>query len=209
MIESKSFFLSAGLVIVLAINSITGFSQNSTQLTAYEKEGILLMREEEKLAHDVYSFFVEKYNIPIFRNIKQSEVMHQKSMIWLMEKYDIKDPSFEEQGKFNNKELQKLYDRLTVQGNTLIEALKIGAYIEELDIFDLKKLMKKTDNEDILRVYSRLLWGSENHFRAFTRNLSNRGVEYEPEFLTKEEMETMLNKYNQRNRNWKDRKSVV
>ena len=202
MIESKSFFLSAGLVIVLAINSITGFSQNSTQLTAYEKEGILLMREEEKLAHDVYSFFVEKYNIPIFRNIKQSEVMHQKYMIWLMEKYDIKDPSFEEQGKFNNKELQKLYDRLTVQGNTLIEALKIGAYIEELDIFDLKKLMKKTDNEDILRVYSRLLWGSENHFRAFTRNLSNRGVEYEPEFLTKEEMETMLNKYNQRNRNW-------
>jgi len=202
MIESKSFFLSAGLVIVLAINSITGFSQNSTQLTAYEKEGILLMREEEKLAHDVYSFFVEKYNIPIFRNIKQSEVMHQKSMIWLMEKYDIKDPSFEEQGKFNNKELQKLYDRLTMQGNTLIEALKIGAYIEELDIFDLKKLMKKTDNEDILRVYSRLLWGSENHFRAFTRNLSNRGVEYEPEFLTKEEMETMLNKYNQRNRNW-------
>ncbi|HPA11825.1 MAG TPA: DUF2202 domain-containing protein [Bacteroidales bacterium] len=202
MIESKSFFLSAGLVIVLAINSITGFSQNSTQLTAYEKEGILLMREEEKLAHDVYSFFVEKYNIPIFRNIKQSEVMHQKSMIWLMEKYDIKDPSFEEQGKFNNKELQKLYDRLTVQGNTLIEALKIGAYIEELDIFDLKKLMKKTDNEDILRVYSRLLWGSENHFRAFTRNLSNRGVEYEPEFLSKEEMETMLNKYNQRNRNW-------
>lgn len=161
------------IVIVLAINSITGFSQNSTQLTAYEKEGILLMREEEKLAHDVYSFFVEKYNIPIFRNIKQSEVMHQKSMIWLMEKYDIKDPSFEEQGKFNNKELQKLYDRLTVQGNTLIEALKIGAYIEELDIFDLKKLMKKTDNEDILRVYSRLLWGSENHFRAFTRNLSN------------------------------------
>ena len=202
MIESKSFFLSAGLVIVLAINSITGFSQNSTQLTAYEKEGILLMREEEKLAHDVYSFFVEKYNIPIFRNIKQSEVMHQKSMIWLMEKYDIKDPSFEEQGKFNNKELQKLYDRLTVQGNTLIEALKIGAYIEELDIFDLKKLMKKTDNKDILRVYSRSLWGSENHFRAFTRNLSNRGVEYEPEFLTKEEMETMLNKYNQRNRNW-------
>ena len=202
MIESKSFFLSAGLLIVLAINSITGFSQNSTQLTAYEKEGILLMREEEKLAHDVYSFFVEKYNIPIFRNIKQSEVMHQKSMIWLMEKYDIKDPSFEEQGKFNNKELQKLYDRLTVQGNTLIEALKIGAYIEELDIFDLKKLMKKTDNEDILRVYSCLLWGSENHFRAFTRNLSNRGVEYEPEFLTKEEMETMLNKYNQRNRNW-------
>ncbi len=64
--------------------------------------------------------------------------MHQKSMIWLMENMTLKILTFEEQGKFNNKELQKLYDRLTVQGNTLIEALKIGAYIEELDIFDLK-----------------------------------------------------------------------
>ena len=200
MIKSKRSFLKAGLIILLSINSITGFSQNSIKLTASEKEGILLMREEEKLAHDVYSFFAEKYNIPIFRNIKQSEERHQKSMIWLMEKYNIADPSYEEHGKFHNKELQKLYDKLTAQGNTLIEALKIGAYIEDLDIFDLKKLIKETDNKDILQVYNRLLWGSENHFKAFTRNLSSRGVEYKPQFLTKAEMNIILNKMAKKNR---------
>jgi len=200
MIKNESFFLKASLVIILIINSIAGFSQNSVELTASEKEGILLMREEEKLAHDVYSFFADKYDIPIFRNIKQSEVKHQKSIIWLMEKYNITDLAYKEQGKFHNKELQKLYDKLTSQGNTLVEALKIGAYIEDLDIFDLKKLIKETKNEDIIQVYNGLLWGSENHFRAFTRNLSGRGVEYEPEFMTKSEMSAILNKNSQGNK---------
>ena len=196
MKTSDNFVLKTGIVIILIINSFVGCTNNVnlTTLTTFEKEGILLMREEEKLAHDVYSFFSQKYNIPIFGNITKSEVEHQKLMIQLMEKYGIKDPSFEEEGKFHNKELQELYDRLTVQGNTLIEALKIGAYIEELDIRDLKQLMKETDNEDILATYNPLLWGSENHLRAFVRNLTNRGVEYQPVFLSAEEFNSILNK---------------
>lgn len=201
MMINNKFFLKTILLLVLAINSLAAFSQKTTKLTASEKEGILLMREEEKLAHDVYSFFAEKYDIPIFRNIAKSEVVHQKSMIWLMENYGIEDPSYEEQGKFRNKDLQKLYNKLTSQGNTLIEALKVGAYIEDLDIYDLKNLMKETDNEDILRIYNRLLLGSENHLRAFVRNLSGRGVEYKPEFITKDEMNTILNNSKQKNKN--------
>jgi hypothetical protein len=196
MKTSDNFVLKMGIVIILIINSFAGCAHNVnlTTLTSFEKEGILLMREEEKLAHDVYSFFAQKYNIPIFGNITKSEVEHQKLMIQLMDKYGIEDPSFEEEGKFHNKELQELYDRLTVQGNTLIEALKIGAYIEELDIRDLKQLMKETDNEDILATYNPLLWGSENHLRAFVRNLTNRGVEYQPVFLSAEEFYSILNK---------------
>lgn len=194
--NAMNFVLKMGIVIILIINSFIGCTQNInlTTLTTFEKEGILLMREEEKLAHDVYSFFAQKYNIPIFRNITKSEVEHQKLVIQLMNQYGIEDPSYEEEGKFHNKELQELYDRLTVQGNTLIEALKIGAYIEELDIRDLKQLMKETDNEDILTTYNPLLWGSENHLRAFVRNLTNRGVEYQPVFLSAEEFNSILNK---------------
>lgn len=194
--NAMNFVLKMGIVIILIINSFIGCTQNInlTTLTTSEKEGILLMREEEKLAHDVYNFFAQKYNIPIFRNITKSEVEHQKLVIQLMNQYGIEDPSYEEEGKFHNKELQELYDRLTVQGNTLIEALKIGAYIEELDIRDLKQLMKETDNEDILATYNPLLWGSENHLRAFVRNLTNRGVEYQPVFLSAEEFNSILNK---------------
>ncbi|NLX40946.1 MAG: DUF2202 domain-containing protein [Bacteroidales bacterium] len=196
MNTSDNFVLKMGIIVVLIINSFIGCAQNVnlTTLTTSEKEGILLMREEEKLAHDVYSFFAQKYNIPIFRNITNSEVEHQKLVIQLMDQYGIKDSSYEEESKFHNKELQELYDQLTVQGNTLIDALKIGAYIEELDIHDLKQLMKETDNEVILGTYDPLLWGSQNHLRAFVRNLTNRGVEYQPVFLSAEEFYSILNK---------------
>jgi len=192
----NTLIIKMGLAMMLVITSFAGCAQNLnlTALTGTEKEGIILMREEEKLAHDVYAFFANEYNIPIFGNIAKSEVVHQNLVIDLMNRYEIEDPSFEEEGKFHNKELQELYDQLTAQGTTLIEALKIGAFIEELDIRDLKQLMQETDNEDILGTYEPLLRGSENHLRAFVRNLSNRGVEYQPVFLSTEEINTILNK---------------
>lgn len=196
MQTNNNIVLRMGVAMILIINSFIGCTQNmdSTILTPSEREGILLMREEEKLAHDVYGFFANQYNIPIFGNIAKSETVHQKMVIELMSRYEIEDPSFDEEGKFHNEELQELYDKLTAQGTTLIEALKIGAYIEELDIRDLKQLMKETDNEDILATYNPLLQGSENHLRAFVRNLVNRGIEYQPVFLSIEEFNSILNK---------------
>ncbi len=196
MQTNNNIVLRMGVAMILIINSFIGCTQNmdSTILTPSEREGILLMREEEKLAHDVYGFFANQYNIPIFGNIAKSETVHQKMVIELMSRYEIEDPSFDEEGKFHNEELQELYDKLTAQGATLIEALKIGAYIEELDIRDLKQLMKETDNEDILATYNPLLQGSENHLRAFVRNLVNRGIEYQPVFLSIEEFNSILNK---------------
>ena len=196
MQTNNNIVLRMGVAMILIINSFIGCTQNmdSTILTPSEREGILLMREEEKLAHDVYGFFANQYNIPIFGNIAKSETVHQKMVIELMSRYEIEDPSFDEDGKFHNEELQELYDKLTAQGTTIIEALKIGAYIEELDIRDLKQLMKETDNEDILATYNPLLQGSENHLRAFVRNLVNRGIEYQPVFLSIEEFNSILNK---------------
>lgn len=197
----NSFPLKISLIILLTINSFAGFSQKQAKLTKSEIEGILLMREEEKLAHDVYSFFAEKYDLQVFKNIKKSEVRHQDAMIWLMEKYGIEDPSKEEEGKFHGQNLQKLYDKLTSGGNTVIDALKAGAYIEDLDIYDLKKLIKKSKNEDVKRVYTNLLRASENHYRAFSRNLSSRGADYVPEFLTKAEVAKILENNSGRKRN--------
>lgn len=102
--------------------------------------------------------------------------------MWLMNKYNIEDLSKEKAGEFNNRELQQMYDELT-QATTLIDALKAGALIEEQDILDLENHLKKTDNTDVKRVYTNLLRASENHLRAFSRNLFRRGVEYQPKIL--------------------------
>jgi hypothetical protein len=43
---------------------------------------------------------------------------------------------------------------LTSEGNTIENALSTGAFIEEYDIADLKKLIAETQNADIKLVYA-------------------------------------------------------
>jgi len=88
--------------------------------------------------------------------------------------------------------MQELYTQLTQKGATLNDALAVGAFIEEYDILDLKKLIEETSNTDIIRVYSNLLRGSTFHLKAFTRLLKVRGVVYVPQLLTQEEYESYL-----------------
>ena len=50
-------------------------------LTDEEIEDLRFLREEEKLAHDVYLYAYEKHNIMIFQNISNSEQTHMTCMI--------------------------------------------------------------------------------------------------------------------------------
>lgn len=160
------------------------FSSNPNSLTEPEKEGLLLMREEEKLAGDVYAYFYEKYALRPFTNINKSEVRHSDAVSRLLNYFGLKDPALAETGKFSNVAIQTLYNKLTADGTTAELALATGAFIEEYDIADLNKLINETQNADIKNVYTNLLNGSYNHIRAFTRVLSARGVLYSPKILS-------------------------
>jgi len=157
-------------------------------LTKAEIEGLLEMREEEKLARDVYRKFYELYNIPVFNNISKSENAHTSAVLHLLTGYAIEDPAKANEGEFSNPIFTGLYKSLIEKGSVnLNEALKVGAYIEEYDIADLRRLLKETQNEDIKRVYGNLLRGSTFHIRAFTNLLGLRGETYEPTIITSEE----------------------
>lgn len=149
-------------------------------LSDTEKESLIFMREEEKLARDVYKVFYEKYNMPIFNNISKSEQAHTNAVKYLLGKYSIPDPVVNDAvGVFSNSELQDLYNTLIQQGSVSdIEALKVGVLIEQVDIADLDKGLQNIDNADITFVYNNLRKGSINHLNAFTRNLSYRGYTY-------------------------------
>ena len=97
-------------------------------------------------------------------------------------------------GSFTNTDLKGLYETLTVQGSTsLVEALKTGALIEEIDIRDIVlELKEHVDNEDITFVYENLYRGSRNHLRAFVRNLSRQGVTYEPAVLDPSDYQAII-----------------
>lgn len=162
-------------------------------LNESESEGLLYMREEEKLARDVYWTFDDLYSLPVFENIADAEETHMESVKVLMDKYGLSDPILEA-GKFSNADLQVLYDDLVAQGSSSeVEALRVGAIIEETDIQDLKDRLSKTDKEDITMVYESLMRGSRNHLRAFVNNLERRGVDYTPQVLSQEEYDEIIN----------------
>ncbi len=152
------------------------------------------MREEEKLARDVYLTLYEKWNLRIFQNIAQSEQRHMDAVKALLEKYGIEDPVTDDQiGVFKNQDLANFYQDLIAQGQTSVEeALKVGATIEDLDLKDLEDRMARTDNEDIQHVYQALECGSRNHLRAFVGQLAGYGETYEPQFISPEEFEGII-----------------
>ena len=172
---------NSDIVMDLVAQAIPAVSRDLTQ---DEIDGLLLMREEEKLAKDVYNYFATLYTTRIFGNIANSENTHMEAVKYLLDLYELEDPAAVEPGVFNNPELQQLYNDLTVQGAVSLEAaLTVGGAIEEIDIIDLMELLEATTNPDLTLVYGNLLKGSKNHLRAFVRTLSRQGFVYEPQYL--------------------------
>ena len=162
-------------------------------LTKNEADDLLLLIEEEKLARDVYMYSYEKYKAEIFHNISLSEQQHINKVSFLLIKYGLKNPSKVEIGKFNNVKYQELYNKLIAQSDiSLIEALKVGATIEDLDIFDINDFMSRTNDADITNVYKKLNCGSKNHIRSFIKQLKKNNATYTPQFLSQEKLKEIL-----------------
>ncbi len=162
-----------------------------------EKTGILFMREEEKLARDVYICFSDKTGIRSFGNILKAEQRHMDAVKALIDRYQLEDPAHgKETGEFTSNELQELYDKLIREGEASdIAALRVGALIEEKDILDLEKeLEEHVDNRDITLVWDHLRKGSEAHLRAFVWNLKVRGITYEPVMMSREQFDRIINR---------------
>jgi len=123
-----------------------------SKLSEYEITSLLQMREEEKLARDVYLELYDTWGQQIFLNISESEQTHTDAVKTLLERYKIPDPVTDDtRGVFMNPVMTKLYETLTEQGKkSLLDGLIVGATIEDLDIKDLQDFSAQIDNEDIL-----------------------------------------------------------
>tara|TARA_B100000780_G_scaffold275153_1_gene241283 strand:+ start:5868 stop:6569 length:702 start_codon:yes stop_codon:yes gene_type:complete len=165
-------------------------------LTALEEEGLLMMREEEKLAHDVYTTLYAQHGLAIFSNIASSELTHTEAVLALLERYQLTDPVTNNAvGSFSNSEFTYLYTVLTESGAiSLLEGLYVGAQVEELDIYDLMRLSEDiVDNPDIELVYNNLLKGSRNHLRAFYSQILNNHGTYRPQYISQALFDEIVN----------------
>ncbi len=163
-------------------------------LSEEEASDLLFMREEEKLARDVYTTMYAEWGARVFDNISQAEQKHMNALLGLLDKYGLEDPVLKPAGKFANTELQELYDNLVATGlQSRLDALKVGALIEEVDIEDIVIAMESTSRSDILNVYGNLVAGSENHLNAFVRNIESiTGETYVAQWISQEEVDAIL-----------------
>jgi hypothetical protein len=165
-------------------------------LNSKEQESLAFMREEEKLAHDVYAYLDSLYRyINVFGNIANSESTHTEAVRQLLVRYEQSDPASNlAAGVYANATLQGLYTQLVTRGmSSVTEALKVGAAIEEIDIMDIQNALPAIDNQDIRLVYDSLLKGSRNHLRAFTKSLKQQGVIYVPQYLPVDQYNVIVN----------------
>lgn len=134
-------------------------------LSEKEKERLLYQYSEEMLARDIYNYFYSIYNIETFKNIANSENQHMNAVKTIIERYNLEIPT-------NYWDLQDEFEILKTEWKKwLKQALEVWVKIEILDIEDIIKTMKETDNNDIKLVFANIGWASYNHLKWFLNSL--------------------------------------
>ena len=184
-----------------------------------EKTHLMFMREEEKLARDVYLTLGTLYpDAVIFGNIDDSEQRHTMAVKAMIEKYGYEDPNTNDNiGMFTGEDygwyFTEKYNQLVERGQASeLEALYVGAFIEELDMMDINQCPKVivetdnginditecgknyTDNPDIVKLYDSLLDGSASHLRGYVKNIEQQigKGNYQAQVLSQEEVNSIL-----------------
>ncbi len=226
----KTLHIALPMIALLSL-SLVAFAQGpgggpgtggGPSLDAAEEVHLLFMRAEEKLAHDVYLNLGVKFpDYAVFSNIVNSETKHVETMLNKIVQFGLTDPNINDgPGEFNadnyGEYFTKNYNALIdvdAAEIPLLQALKNGALIEELDMHDIIYCpevivetvgditdeygcgMEYTDAKALIRSYGNLLDGSENHLRAFVRAIETTFPEEYPylaQYLSQEEVDEIL-----------------
>lgn len=189
------------LVIAIVIVALTvvpvwsdkGQGSGVTALSESEAVELTYMREEEKLARDVYLLMHDLWTASIFDRIATSEQQHMDTMEKMVVKYNLADPVLPGYGTFTDPDLQSKYDELVATGSeSFVAGLFVGATIEEIDMVDIQYAIDVTSHIDLLTAYQHLLEGSKNHLRAYVGTLADQGVEYAPQYISQELFDAIM-----------------
>ncbi|USD63662.1 DUF2202 domain-containing protein [Vibrio sp. SCSIO 43140] len=184
-----------------------------------EKLHLIFMREEEKLARDVYIKLSMAYpSTKVFGKISVSETQHTCAVCDALQRFGIEDPVVNDNvGVFSSEEFgdyfTEKYHYLTNKGEASeLDALYVGAYIEEMDMNDIRHcpevIIKRFDSADsaydcgslysnnrvLNALYEHLISGSERHLRAFVKNIENqigKGA-YQAQVIDQEKVNNIL-----------------
>lgn len=195
---NKSLIFLVSAIAWLAVADTYAAAEDGSSIEAVlsntEFSHLVFMREEEKLARDTYITLGDIWGSRVFSNISRAEQTHMDALLTMLNIYGLDDPIINDAaGSFTNATLAGLYVDLVASGEaSLLDALYVGAFIEEVDIQDLQQAIAETSQADIVAVYENLLAGSKSHLRAFVGQIEGLGVEYTAQVLDQSEVDTIL-----------------
>lgn len=194
---------------------------DTATLDVNEQTHLIFMREEEKLARDVYLTLGTMYpDSAIFGKIDDSEQTHTNAVRLMIEKYGLEDPNSndnigiytgEDYDWYFTEKFKLLVERASISE---LEALYVGAFIEELDMMDINQCPEVivetdngiddetacgkiyTDNEDVYNLYESLLDGSDSHLEGYVKNIERYIGEgnYQAQVLTQDQVNEILDR---------------
>ena len=212
--------VASAMAIAIALAGRAAYAGTEGIVLDYNEQTHLeFMREEEKLARDVYIKLSTMYpDHPIFGRIDDSEQKHTDAVRDMIRKYGLADPSTNDNvgvytgadyGWYFTEKFHQLVERASISE---LEALYVGAFIEELDMMDINQCPKVivetdngindvsqcgriyTDNRDVSKLYASLLDGSDSHLESYVRNIERyigKG-NYQAQLLSQEQVDEIL-----------------
>ena len=183
---------------ITSVTTVESYIETSPieAISADEEADLIFMREEEKLARDVYLTLYDIWGLDVFNNIAKSEQTHTEAMKMLLDKYQIADPVLDDSiGAFTDYHFTEIFEALVAKGSESLEgALQVGTQIEDLDMRDIVESIEVIEgNDDIVMVYEELLKGSRNHLRSFWDVLVKNGFTYTALYISQEEFDAIIN----------------
>jgi len=153
---------------------------------------LIRLYKEEILAHDLYLALGNEHpDIMPLRNIPRSERMHRDALAAILKSEGIKTPTPARGRRFVSAGLDEIFVRWLAEGKKSAgDACRVGVRLEDFDIVDLRKA--QADFPVHKEMLAQLEAASNNHLRAFHRNLTARGGEYSPEALTTDDLQAIL-----------------
>jgi hypothetical protein len=184
-----------------------------------EQTHLVFICEEEKLARDVYRVLGRRFpEIASFAVMAENKEASNCAVQELLHKYRVSVPRVNRNvGEFSwgiyGRYFTEKYMVLTGQGSSSpLNALYVGAFIEELNILDIKQCPKAivdiangindtsacgieyTDNPDVLGMYEDLLNESREHLRLLVKDIDQLigAGNYQAQVLQQKEVDTII-----------------
>lgn len=220
--QLQRIMLSASIGLMLALSGTTRAAvsdDNAAVLDFNEQTHLVFICEEEQLAHDVYRVLGNRFpEIDIFADMEANREHSRCTVLDLLRRYRVSVPRVNDNiGVFSwgiyGRYFMEKYLVLTNQGSTSpLNALYVGAFMEELDIQEISECPKAivdinngiseksacgkgyTDNPEVLRIYESLLDESRMHLRRLVVAIEQQigAGKYQAQVLSQDEVNAIL-----------------